>query len=198
MPYKDIEKRKLDIIKWKLAHKKEIAQKAAELYRSKHPVKERVLLSEEYKRRMKAKHDRTYRLLHANKIKKKKRIYYQTNKKLILNKYLTDLKQNINKKLAHNLRSRLNSAVKRGAKAGSAVRDLGCSIETFKIHISELFKSNMSWENYGIIWHLDHIIPLCRFNLSNREEFLRAARYSNYQPLFVKDNLVKNKYDDCR
>jgi hypothetical protein len=48
----------------------------------------------------------------------------------------------------------------------------------------------MSWDNYGK-WHLDHIIPLSSFDLTNREQFLKAAHYTNYQPLWAHENFMK-------
>src|SRR5437588_7879678 len=46
----------------------------------------------------------------------------------------------------------------KGVKAGSAVRDLGCSITEFRDYIAAKFTSGMSWDNHGE-WHLDHIRP---------------------------------------
>ena len=63
------------------------------------------------------------------------REYYRRNKSSQnarwLNKYNTDLMF----KLAACLRKRLNRALKRNSKRGSAVKDLGCSIEDFKKYI---------------------------------------------------------------
>ena len=51
----------------------------------------------------------------------------------------------------------------------------------------------MSWENHSQTgWHIDHIKPLSRFDLSDREQFLEACHYSNLQPLWAEDNLSKS------
>ncbi len=114
-------------------------------------------------------------------------------------KYLSDYanirqkersKVDINYKLKIRLRNRIRMALKRGSKSGSAVSDLGCSIQFFKNYIESKFKTGMNWNNYGK-WQLDHIIPLSSFDLSNRSEFLKAVHYSNFQPLWAYENNKK-------
>lgn len=95
-------------------------------------------------------------------------------------------------KLRRSLRRRLNMAVRNEFKSGSAVFDLGCSIEDFKKYIESLWQPGMSWDNYSREgWHLDHKKPLSSFNLSNREQLLIACHYTNIQPLWAIDNLKK-------
>lgn len=126
-------------------------------------------------------YNKFYREINREKLNKYKNQY-------IKEKYNTD----INFKLIRNLRGRTNKAVRHNYKVGSAVTDLSCSIDEFKKYIESLFKDGMSWENYGKRgWHLDHIIPLSSFNLENREEFLKATHYTNYQPLWWFDNISK-------
>jgi hypothetical protein len=47
-------------------------------------------------------------------------------------------------------------------------------------------------ENYGEVWHVDHIKPLAAFDLSNTVQIKNAFHYSNCQPLSVADNLSKS------
>ena len=100
-------------------------------------------------------------------------------------------------RLGLRLRIRLHTALTRNIKyqgkykkVGSAVRDLGCSIDFLKGHIENKFQSDMSWSNYGS-WQIDHIKPLSSFDLTNREQLLEACHYLNLQPLWKEDNLSK-------
>ena len=102
------------------------------------------------------------------------------------------LANDLNFKIAANLRSRVSQASKRGTKAGSAVDDLCCSIEEFKGYIAKKFKLGWTWDNRGrYTWHLDHITPLSAFDLTNREQCRQAFHYTNYQPLGWEENLKK-------
>ena len=96
-------------------------------------------------------------------------------------------------RLRKNLRNRIRQAMKVGL-AGSAVKDLGCSVEELKQYLESKFQPGMHWKNYGRRgWHIDHIIPLVRFDLSDRDQFLKAAHYTNLQPMWAKDNRTKWK-----
>ena len=107
------------------------------------------------------------------------------------NRYGSDIQY----KLLVSARGRLWQAIKSNQKAGSAVRDLGCTITELKKYLEGQFKEGMTWENWAHDgWHIDHKIPLAFFDLTDREQFLKAVHYSNLQPLWAKENLQKNKY----
>jgi hypothetical protein len=97
---------------------------------------------------------------------------------------------NIETRIAENLRSRISRAIRRNLKGGSAVDDLGCSIEELKEHLESQFQEGMAWDNYGK-WHIDHINALVKFDLTDEQQFKKAAHYSNLQPLWAKDNISK-------
>jgi ribosomal protein L40E len=123
--------------------------------------------------------------------------YRQENKH---KKYALEKEQyetNINFKLTGNLRRRLNIAIKKDIKTGSAIDDLGCSISEFKNHIESKFTSGMNWNNWSRTgWHIDHIKPLASFDLTDPSQLSKACHYSNLQPLWARDNLIKgSKYE---
>lgn len=101
-------------------------------------------------------------------------------------------------RLSGNLRARLRMALKSGQKVGSAVRDLGCSVEELKKRFESMFYQNpktgemMTWENYGKFgWNIDHIKPLASFDLTDRKQLLEACHYTNLQPMWWRENMKK-------
>ena len=94
-------------------------------------------------------------------------------------------------KVQNKIRTRLWYALKNKQKNGSGIKDLGCSVEDLMKHLENQFTEGMSWDNYGE-WHIDHIKPLSKFDLENREEFLKACNYKNLQPLWARDNISKS------
>jgi hypothetical protein len=93
-------------------------------------------------------------------------------------------------KISRNLRRAIWGFVNGELKTGSAVRDLGCSIDELRSHLENMFQEGMTWDNYGE-WHIDHIVPLSSFDLEDREQLLKACHYTNLQPLWALDNLRK-------
>lgn len=124
---------------------------------------------------------KNYRMTHPDKIRQYNKMYGKTRK-------MSD----INFRIGCNLRSRMNAALKANQKAGSSVRDLGCSIPEFKQYIEKKWLVGMTWVNWNKCgWHLDHIIPLSSFDLTKRDQFLAACHYTNFQPLWARDNIKK-------
>jgi len=102
------------------------------------------------------------------------------------------LSTDIQFKMQENLRSRLYGAIRGTRKAGSAIRDLGCSLVELKARLELLFQPGMTWDNWSLDgWHIDHIKPLSSFDLTDREQFKRACHFSNLQPLWAIENLSK-------
>lgn len=98
------------------------------------------------------------------------------------------------------LRGRLNEALRKvGAyKSTSAVKDLGCTVSDLREYLEQRFYDHtqtgeqMTWMNYSSRWEIDHILPLASFDLTNREQLLRAGHYTNLQPLWREHNRSKS------
>ena len=57
------------------------------------------------------------------------------------------------------------------------------------------FVDGMSWDNYGE-WEIDHIRPCASFDLTDVGEQLKCFHYTNLQPLWMIDNIIKkDKWD---
>lgn len=100
-------------------------------------------------------------------------------------------KFNINWVISERIRHRIRNVLNGKVKSKSTLELLGCSIDDLKNHLQSKFYANMSWDNYGSYWHIDHIRPCASFNLENEEEQKICFHYSNLQPLTAKDNLSK-------
>lgn len=101
---------------------------------------------------------------------------------------------NVGYRIGGCLRSRLTTAIKAqlAGKRISAVENLGCSMKDFMLYIESKWTQGMNWGNHGRYgWHIDHIIPLSRFDLTDKKQQEKAVHFSNLQPLWAKDNLRK-------
>jgi hypothetical protein len=93
------------------------------------------------------------------------------------------------------LGNRLNEILKKNKtyKTNSILNLIGCNLQELKLYLESKFLQGMTWENHSQTgWHIDHIKPLSRFDLSDRKQFLEACHYSNLQPLWAEDNLSKS------
>ena len=98
-------------------------------------------------------------------------------------------------RLSSNLRRRLAEVRKRcplpfGISVATSF--LGCSLDELRDHLERQFQDGMTWENWGRQgWHIDHIKPLLHFDLEDEAQLRLACHYTNLQPLWWRDNIVK-------
>ena len=54
----------------------------------------------------------------------------------------------------------------------------------------------MTWENYGTLWHIDHTMPCSIFDFESEESVKACFNWSNLAPMLGEENLSKsNKLD---
>ena len=154
-------------------------------------------IKEYYKEYRKAKKEKIkeYRKANKEKAKQYNKEYYKDNKDKLIekqNKYRSKRRKTHPLfKLMCNLRHRTWSAFKNKGytKKTKTQEMLGVDWDVCKSHIERQFIKGMSWDNQGE-WHIDHIIPLASAN--TEEQLKKLCHYSNLQPLWAVDNLMKS------
>lgn len=132
----------------------------------------------------KLEYQKGYALLNKGKISAYK-MEYQRNRRI--NDPVYKLKYVVARMIRNSLKCKGLSKNKRSKDI------LGCTIEFFKIYIEERFIDDMSWENYGTNWDIDHIMPLS--TADTEEEVLKLNHYTNLQPLdsYINRNVKRDK-----
>ena len=152
-----------------------------ELLRQKAEVRKQYYVSNEYKELKKIRQGEYQQKYQSS----------DKHKEYLRSRYKSDICYKLTKILGR----RLNHALKGNYKAGSAVRDLGCSISFFKKYLEDQFEIGMSWDNYGKgegKWNIDHKYPLSKVDLADRSQLLGVCHYTNLQPLWEWENLKKS------
>jgi hypothetical protein len=104
-------------------------------------------------------------------------------------RYGTDLQYTVGRRV----RARILQAIKVGgaSRAGRRTEELiGCSFDFLRQHIERQFKGKMSWDNPGS-FHIDHIIPLAAFDLTDPAQLKVACNWQNMRPLPPRKNMSK-------
>jgi hypothetical protein len=141
-------------------------------------------------------HNRKWNQENKEKNKETWKIYYQNNKKQLIEKAKTWNKENkerFNKRmretrnpLYQSILSRINKVLKKYTSEGkkySTGEYLGCTIEEYKQYIESKFTLEMTWENYGTYWEIDHTIPLSKGG---------SFHYTNTTPMTISENRSKS------
>ena len=102
-------------------------------------------------------------------------------------------KNNPHYKVKQNLSRRLRTILTEIKKPKNIeiLKLIGCSLEDLKKYIEKKFKKGMNWQNYGK-WHVDHIIPCSKFDLTNLAQQRKCFNFKNLQPLWAKENILKS------
>ena len=149
---------------------------------------------------------------HKDKILEKKKEYYEANKHRIL-EYHQNRKQTRNEQkrtkrktddvfaVCEALKVRVHRVLK-DKKSDRSWSYIGCSKNFLKSWIEFQFDTTMTWDNYGNVWHIDHVIPIAQFNMLSEIQRLNCFHWSNLRPLEKKVNMMKSDklliQDICR
>lgn len=140
---------------------------------------------------------KAYWLNNLNKHRLWEKEWRNSNKEKILLKRKERIKNNPSLKLRNTIARRILLTLKKSkiSKNNKTSELLGAEIETVKRWIEQQFNGQMSWENHGKVWHIDHIKPCCSFDLTIPEQQFECFNYKNLRPLLKEENLKKAAED---
>ena len=123
----------------------------------------------------------------CNEQNKEKRNVYLKNKR----------ETDINFRLISNTRNRIYKSLKGMTKQTSTKEILGIDIDTYRKWTEFQFTPELNWSNIEI----DHVKPICMFDVSDDEQLKEAFSWKNTQPLLKHDHLQKGtkiNFLDCQ
>lgn len=153
---------------------------------------------------------RLYAASHKKQRNAYKKKYYQEHKEqqqLSSREYRKKNKEVINQKArqkyANNVKLRLSKSISnsmyRALKLNKTERHwetlVSYNLQQLKEHLEKQFDENMNWNNYGIYWEIDHIIPVNTFDFSSPEDsdFKICWSLANLRPLEKHENQSRPK-----
>lgn len=176
------ERRKENLKKWRSENKEKIKSSHKEWLKA-HPDAVK-------------KHNKTYRDAHSEKLLEKTRKWRKDNPQCF-----KEIRDRANAKRRSTFKGRITDSMSQminyslhGNKAGRKWESLvGYTFEQLKVHLEKLFKTGMTFANYGK-WQIDHKIPIAAFNFNTTEDidFRRCWSLNNLQPLWAIENQRKN------
>jgi hypothetical protein len=167
-----------------------------------HENKERIL-----------KRTKEYRKNNSRSTKQRSKAYYEKNRDRILkqcakyrdtDRYRAMVNEREKRKRNENPAYKLHTNVSRlvrfglaktGGKANGKIWEkLQYDSQQLKEHLEKQFDENMTWDNYGSYWHVDHIYPrsLLPYTSLDDPNFAKCWAISNLQPLEVTENIRKS------
>mgnify|MGYP001594626903 CR=1 FL=1 len=139
-------------------------------------------------------YNKKYKMEHQEEIKEYNVKYNIENREKIQERHTPYLKNKRKTdpqyKVSVSLRNRINKVLN-GQKKKKTLELLGCSYDFLKEWLEYQFKKDMTFDNHGKVWHIDHIIPCKCFDLTDDSERIKCFNWSNLQPLHSKENMSK-------
>lgn len=150
-----------------------------------------------YKQRNKEKisaYNKTYKQNNASEISEYNKQYNKNNRETIQKrhtKYLANKRKTDPKyKMSVCLRNRMNKLIN-GQQKNSTLNMIGCNYDFFMKWMKYQFKDDMTFDNHGDVWHIDHVLPCNKFDLTKEVDRERCFNWANMQPMYATQNMTK-------
>jgi late competence protein required for DNA uptake (superfamily II DNA/RNA helicase) len=121
-----------------------------------------------------------------------KTLEWQKKNRSTVNKWKRTYMHIPQNRIAHNGRTALRKIIKDIKPEYKFLVECGAGDrETLMNHLISTIPEGYTIADYGKILSVDHIIPCCAFDLTNREQYRRCFHYSNLRLITSKENARK-------
>ena len=151
----------------------------------------------EYKKRNKdkiAEYNKKYKLNNKESISVYNKEYNIKNRKTIQERKTKQEKKRRHTdpafKLSFIVKNRFKKLYK-GIQKYDIKNILGCSYNNYVKWIEFNFTGDMSWDNHGKLWHIDHVLFCCLFNHTDEKDIRICFNWKNTRPLLASVNLKR-------
>ena len=103
-------------------------------------------------------------------------------------KYLKQKMKDPTERIKRSMKTLLLAKIK---KHSSSTTYFGTTMDFILKWLEFNFSDNMSWDNYGTLWQIDHTIPVNLWNVKDQNEALMCFNWKNLMPLKAETNLRK-------
>jgi hypothetical protein len=150
-------------------------------------------------------YNKVYKNQHKEKISKYNHNYSLDNRKEIQTRHTKYLRKRRYEDLKYKMETRLRNRIRRILKEGNYVKSqstivlMGCTKEFLLEWFEFLFDEQMTFDNHGTIWHIDHVIPCTLFDMTNHDDQRKCFHWTNLKPMISKKNQSKGNrltYDE--
>lgn len=104
------------------------------------------------------------------------------------------LKEDFDFKMKQTVRSRIGHALRNaGTSRQGKIKYLNCDIQEYRKWLESQFDENMTWDNHGDYWEIDHVVPCAafKFKSDDDEAIYQCFNWKNTRPLFKPHNGTK-------
>ena len=154
----------------------------------------------EYKKKNKenvSEYNKIYKEEHKEEVDLYNRVYNIENRKEIQERQTITHRERFKNdpefKLSKTTRTSFTEFVKSGRNNDSIGDLVGCSSNAIRKWLEYNFTEEMTWENHGTYWHIDHVILCSMFNMLDYDERKTCFNWQNTRPLNALKNLKRKK-----
>lgn len=126
----------------------------------------------------------------ANEMTKK----WQNANRTRCNEFKRNSMKNPQARIAHNGRVAIRKIIRNLKPEWKFLNESGAMTrEVFMGHLESTVPEGYTMADYGGTLCVDHIVPCCRFDLTDRKQYRKCFHYTNLRIVTVSENLKKGK-----